>query len=278
MTISPTIRRIIVAQPIELPVFHPVAIRLQQVLDSSDYTVDDVIRIANEDQSLAGKVLKVANSPFYLGRVPVATIKDAVLRLGAQLVSNLAMVATQASLHSSPHPLVNSIMQRLWTHSLSCAIGCRFMAQSVGVSSLADQAYLAGLLHDVGKLYLLKALETLSESGLAQAQMEEGLLLELFDELHVEQGCRLMEHWRLPQQYCEVVAQHHAETAESDDMVLAIVRIVNLVCRKKGLSLHAAQQIDLLGLQESRKLGISASQFAELESVLDEAQQIDVEH
>ena len=274
MTISPTIRRIITSQPLELPVFHPIAIRLQQVLESLDYTVDEVIAIANEDPSLAGKILKVANSPFYLGRVPVETMRDAIIRLGAQLISNLAMVASQASLHTSPNPLVNSYMQRLWIHSHCCAVGCRFVAQSIGESALADQAYLSGLLHDVGKLYLLKALEKLSESGLAQAAMEEDLLQELFDELHVEQGSRLMEHWRLPRQYCNVVALHHEDDWDRDDVVMTIVRMVNAACRRKGMSLHLDQGVELSDLAETQQLALNDFQLAELETVLEDAQHV----
>lgn len=277
MPISPTIRRIITAQPLDLPVFHPIAIRLQQVLESLDFTIEEVITIANQDQSLASKILKVANSPFYLGRVPVATMRDAVVRLGAQLIANLAMVASQAGLHSSTHPLVNSYMQRLWLHSHCCAIGCRFVARSIGETVLADQAYLAGLLHDVGKLYLLKALEKLSAEGLAQAALEEDLLLELFDELHVEQGSRLMEHWRMPRQYCDVVAMHHEPGAAEDDTVMAIVRTVNAACRRKGLSLHADLGGELADLDDVRQLGLTGFQLAELETVLEDAQQVGIE-
>ena len=278
MAISLTIRRIIAVQPVDLPVFHPIAIRLQQVLESLDFTVDEVIKIASEDQSLAGKILKVANSPFYLGRVPVATIKDAVIRLGAQLVSNLAMVASQANLHSSSHPLVNRYMQQLWIHSHCCAVGCRFVAQTIGESALADQAYLAGLLHDVGKLYLLKALEKLNQSGLAQAALEAELLEEIFAELHVEQGSRLMEHWRLPQVYAAAVSGHHGEEWDHDDVVLAIVRLVNMACREKGVSLHPAAGIDLSTLPEAQLLGFNGFQAAELETVLEDAQQAEIEH
>jgi putative nucleotidyltransferase with HDIG domain len=273
MAISLTIRRIITAQPADLPVFHPIAIRLQQILESLDFTVDEVITVASEDQSLASKILKVANSPFYLGRVPVVTIRDAVVRLGAQLVSNLAMVASQSSIYSSRHELINRYMQKLWSHSHACAVGCRFLANNANLSHLAEQAYMAGLLHDVGKLYLLKALERLNEAGVAQAALEEELLLEIFAELHVEQGVRLMEHWRLPVVYRDAVASHHEAEWDTTDDVLAIVRTVNAVCRRKGISLHHEPHLNVLGLLESQLLRLTEYQLAELETVVEDAQQ-----
>jgi len=275
MAISLTIRRIITSQPIELPVFHPIAIRLQQILESLDFTVDEVVKVADEDQSLAGKILKVANSPFYLGRVPVETIRDAVVRLGAQLVSNLAMVASQSSIYTSQHELINRYMQKLWSHSHACAAGCRFLARTANLAHVADQAYMAGLLHDVGKLYLLKALEKLNAAGVAQAALEEELLLEIFAELHVEQGVRLMEHWRLPIVYREVVANHHTEEWDTTDDVLAIVRTVNAVCRRKGISLYHEPNLNVLGLLEAQLVGLTDYQMVELETVLEDAQQLD---
>ena len=90
-TILPeTVRKLLASQPIELPIFHPVALKLQQMLSDYDFTVDEVSQVATEDQSLASQMLKMANSPMYMGRTKVATIKEAVIRLGAQQVINIA--------------------------------------------------------------------------------------------------------------------------------------------------------------------------------------------
>ena len=94
-----TVRKLLASQPIELPIFHPVAIKLQRMLTDYDFTVDEVAQVATEDQSLASQMLRMANSPMYMGRTKVATIKETVIRLGAQQVINLAIAASQASTH-----------------------------------------------------------------------------------------------------------------------------------------------------------------------------------
>ena len=99
MPLSLTIRRLLTTQPIELPVFHPIAIRLQQLLESPDFTVDAVIALAGDDPSLSGQILKMANSTVYMGRVRTETIKDAVIRLGAQQVS-LVVISSRSFFNS----------------------------------------------------------------------------------------------------------------------------------------------------------------------------------
>ncbi|MDD2502128.1 MAG: HDOD domain-containing protein [Geobacter sp.] len=95
----------------ELPVFHTVAVKLQQLLSSRSFEIDDVIELIGEDQSLSGRVLKVANSSYYAGLNKIATIKDAIIRLGAQEIANMAMLASQFEFSSFPNETLNNIMQ-----------------------------------------------------------------------------------------------------------------------------------------------------------------------
>ena len=129
-SIPETVRRLLASQPIELPIFHPVALKLQRMLSSYDFTVDEVSHVANEDMSLASQMLKIANSPMYMGRSKVATIKEAVIRLGAQQVINLVIAASQASAHSSSNPALDRYMKEMWLHRHGCALGGRWLAQS----------------------------------------------------------------------------------------------------------------------------------------------------
>jgi HD-like signal output (HDOD) protein len=274
MALSLTIRRLLTTQPIELPVFHPIAIKLQHLLETPDFTMDAVITLANEDQSLAGQILKMANSTVYMGRVRTETIKDAVIRLGAQQVCNLAMAASQAGLHVSDHPIINGFLQSLWQHSHASAVGSRWLARSAGYPQIADQAYMAGLLHDVGKLYLLKALERLNRLGVGQAALEKDLLLEIFAELHIEQGCRLMEHWNMPKVYYNVVANHHDQNFDTTDTVLTVVRLVNTACKVKGIGLVHTPDIDLQEESEAALLQITPDETEDLFEVLENSQEL----
>jgi HD-like signal output (HDOD) protein len=214
-------------QPIELPVFNPIALELLQILADPDAEITAVVTTINKDPALSIQTLKMANSSAFVGRSKSETIKDSVNRLGIKQISNLAMAASQAALHCSSLPVVNGMMQSLWQHSYACAIGCQSLATRCGHRELADQAYLAGLLHDIGKLYLLKAMEQISLQGETSFEFDRETLQDVFSDMHVEQGFHIMHHWDIPPLYSAIEANHHADCVDPDDILLAIVRLVN---------------------------------------------------
>lgn len=230
MGFSLDLRYEICLQPIELPVFNPVALELVQLLADHDVEISEVIETVNKDPALSIQILRMANSSAYAGRYKSETIKDSVNRLGAKQITSLAMAASQAALHASQLPMVSQAMQGLWIHSHACALGCRSLAVSTGHRELADQAYLAGLLHDIGKLYLLKAMERISLDHSNRIELDQETLLDVFSYMHVEQGFRIMDHWGIPEQYSAIVAHHHDDEIDvvlDNDPLLAIVRLVN---------------------------------------------------
>lgn len=266
-----TVRRLLASQPIELPIFHPVALKLQGMLSDYDFTVDEVAQVSNEDQSLASQMLKMANSPMYMGRTKVATIKEAVIRLGAQQVINIAIAASQAAAHASENEALNSYMKALWQHSHGSALGARWLAHNCGMRGIADEIYLAALLHDVGKLYLLKSIERLVKAGVISSMFDDELIREIFEAMHVEQGHRLMQHWNFPGMYCDVIRDHHSEEWDTTNKMLSIVRFVNLACRRIGLGLKHDPDLQLLDTLEAEVLDLGEMQVAELEAMLEES-------
>jgi HD-like signal output (HDOD) protein len=276
-SIPETVRRLLASQPIELPIFHPVALKLQKMLSNYDFTVDEVSQVATEDMSLASQMLKIANSPMYMGRSKVATIKEAVIRLGAQQVINLVIAASQASAHSSNNPALDSYMKEMWLHSHGCALGAKWLAHSCGMRGVADETYLAALLHDVGKLYLLKSIERLVGAGIISSLFDDELIREIFEAMHVEQGYRMMQHWNFPAMYCDVIRDHHAAEWDVVNKMLAIIRFVNMACHRIGLGLNHEPDLVLINTREAEVLDISDTQIVELEAMLEESREAALE-
>lgn len=271
--IPETVRKLLASQPVELPIFHPVAIKLQHMLSNEDFTVDEVAAVANEDVALASQMLKMANSPMYMGRTKVATIKETVIRLGAQQVVNIALAASQSASHASANPDLDRYLKLLWQHSHGAALGARWLSSACGMRGAADENYLAALLHDIGKLYLIKAIERLVSVGVISSLLDEELIMEIFDAMHVEQGHRLVQHWNFPSMYCDVIKGHHTEGWDTVNKMLAIVRFVNLACRFVGLGLKHDPTIFLGGTEEAQVLDISELQIAELVLLLEESKE-----
>jgi len=255
----------------DLPVFHSVAVKLQQMLVSRDFRMEEVIRLISEDQSLAGQVLKVGNSSYYTGLSKVTTIKDAVVRLGAQEIANLVMMATQVEMYRSSNPVLENAMQRLWDHAISCATGAKWLALKTGYPSLATEAFMGGLLHDIGKLAIIKALDEILKTGGTRANVSEILINEILDTMHEDVGQRLMLSWSLPEIYCSIAINHHRPDFDGNDMLLVIVRLANLACRKVGKDLRPYPGVSLFGAPEAQFLGIKEIALAELEIIVEDA-------
>ena len=266
MSFSLDLRYHICLQPIDLPVFNSVALELLQLLADPRADIDHVMTIIQKDPALALQVLRMANSSAYAGRTRSETIKDAVNRLGIRQISNLAMAASQAALHTSELPVVSEVMKDLWLHSHACAIGCRSLAELSGNRELGDQAYLAGLLHDIGKLYLLKALERISLAQETCFELDLETLLNVFSDMHVEQGVRIMNHWDIPPLYRSVVAGHHAEFFDAEDRLLTLVRLVNFQSVQYGLNLYPRLVQPLGADTEIALLNIDEADLAQLET------------
>jgi len=255
----------------DLPVFHSVAVRLQQMLVRRDFRIDEVIELISEDQSLAGQVLKVANSSFYSGLSKVATIKDAVVRLGAQEIANLAMLASQQETYRSENEVINGYMQGLWSHALSCAVGAKWLAKKSGYPSLAAEAFMGGLLHDIGKLALLKVLDDIHAKGETKSAFSTPLINEVLERMHEEVGLRLMQSWSLPEIYCNISVNHHRSDFDGNDILLVIVRLANQACDKAGKSIIPYTGTALIMAPEAQCLGVNEIILAELEIIIEDA-------
>jgi HD-like signal output (HDOD) protein len=254
-----------------IPVFHAVALRLQQVLARPNFSLDEVNRLISADAGLVSQVLRVANSSYYSGLSKVGTIQEAIIRLGSQEVASIAMLATQQDQYRSADPKFNAIMQLLWKHAFCCAAGSKWLALKSGYDLLAQEAFLAGLLHDIGKLFLLKVMEEVCKAQPLQGGTTPAILGEVLSSLHVEQGYQLMKAWHMPEVYCDIVAGHEAEQWDRGNALLAIVRLANQTCARLGIGMHPDPGLLLFASAEAQVLGLKEIALAELEIVVEDA-------
>jgi len=254
-----------------LPVFSSVAVRLQQALSKRDFTIESVLELISEDQSLAGNILKVANSSYYAGLSKVAVIKDAIVRLGAQEIANMAMMASQFETYRSSNEILNQKMLALWGHALSCAVGAKWVARKAGYPEIASEAFMGGLLHDIGKLALLKIMDDICRSGECKVNLTEPLVNEILGTMHEEVGYNLMRSWNLPESYAAISIYHHNPDYDNANILLVTVRLSNAACRKAGRDILPDPELSLALLPEVHVLGIKEITLAELEIVVEDA-------
>ncbi len=259
----------------DLPVFNNVAVKLQQLLATRSFEIDDVIELISEDQSLSSRVLKVANSSYYSGLSKIATIKDAIIRLGAQEIANMAMLASQFDFYQSPNETLNKLMHDLWGHALATAVGAKWLVRKSGYPAMSSEAFMGGLMHDIGKLALLKVLDDIMKNKESSAHFSEQLIFEIMETMHEEVGYNLMKSWNFPDFYCDIAKSHHGNEYDQSNILLVAVRLSDLACKKAGRAMCPPMpEISIATAQEAHLLGLKEIALAELEIVIEDADSI----
>ena len=254
----------------DLPVFDRTALLVHQEATKADPDTDKVISYIVQDQVLVAEVLKVANSSFFRGIKKISRIQDAVVRIGLREVVNCVMMATQRKNYSSRNPFVQQYTSILWKHSVACAFGAQWLAKRCNYAELAPEAFIAGLIHDVGKLLVLKALVSVGEKDKDAPRITRTAADEFLDTMHPECGFLLLEKWNLPESYCDVCRNHHRSDYDATNIMLIVVRMANLVCRKIGIGLREDRDLVLVTSSEAGVLGLSDIALAELEIAMED--------
>ena len=254
----------------ELPVFNPIAQRIQKETACEEPDFHLIEQLIVKDPALASEVLKMANSSVYRGLTEVTSIRNAIVRLGANEVANIVTLVTHENNFRSRDPFMHKIMRKLWGHSLACAVGSQLIAQKSGLLELAQEAFLAGLLHDIGKLLIIKIIDDVLSSKQMPIHFSASLLEDALDRLHTECGYTLMAQWNLPGQYIEIARNHHEDKYDIKNLLLVIVRLVNNACRKLGLGLRHDPSIALIMTTEFQLLNLNDLDIAELEIRLED--------
>jgi HD-like signal output (HDOD) protein len=265
------VQRQLESEDTKLPPFDGTAQKIQQEILKEDPDVRLIEKWIVSDQALTGQVLRVANSSFYRGLVKVSTVRNAILRLGINEVSNIVTLVTQEQNYFSKDATLQEIMRNLWRHSVGCAIGAHWLAREAGFQPLVHEAFFAGLLHDVGKLFILKVVEDLKRRGKMASQTSVALLNEAMESLHAESGASLMGHWNLPQRYCNVARHHHDELVDPKDYLLLVVALSNRACHRIGIGPRKDSGIVLAAQPEAKTLGMREVDLARLEICLEDA-------
>lgn len=254
-----------------LPVLNPKALKIQSEATRMAPDFAELTRLIRMDPTLTSQVLKTANSPFYKGLGDVETLKDAVIRLGQTEMVNIIMKVVHQQNFKSKNPLIRSYQNKLWAHSVSCAIGSLWTARYLAMADLVPRAFIAGLLHDMGKLYLLTALEKILASRTIDFKPPPQLIEKILDNLHTALGYNLLTKWNLPEHYRIIARDHHTDEFDRTDNLLMIVRLANKVCNKMAAN---DLNMDLSGIVSSREadlLGMPEIGVAELEIALEDA-------
>lgn len=263
------INRFIESDAVRLPVFNTAAARIQRELAKKEPNIRMVEKIITADQALASQVLKIANSPFYRGLAEVGTVRAAVMRLGMQEIEKIVLLATSRPHFSSTDASINLLMKQLWQHAVGCAYATAWLCRRYTYGVEQSQAFFGGLFHDVGKLLILVIIQQIKRNN-KKLKITEALLLEAMARLHSREGAKLLGQWNMPDCFCEVARDHHRQEIDGKNVLLLLVRMANLACRKLGIGLEQDPGLVLPATPEASLLALTEIDLAELEILLED--------
>jgi putative nucleotidyltransferase with HDIG domain len=221
-------------------------------LQDPSASMADVARIIGRDVAMTANVMKMVNSAFFGARQPIITTDRAVAYLGLDTLGALVL-AHSVFKSGRPTAIAGFSFEQLWSHSLQTALAARAIALCEKLSSAeAERAFLAGVLHDVGKIVF--ATRTMPAIGAAMSIADSGALMQAH---HAEVGAYLLGLWGFPNPIVEAVAFHHIPSlAGTEGLGLAgLIHVANvLVHRRDGQALGAGESVLEPGFLESHGL------------------------
>jgi HD-like signal output (HDOD) protein len=207
--IQTTLRDRIERQEFEIPALNDVVLRLISLCSDGDHELDAVVDLVSRDQSLAGHVLSVANSVAYSPLVAVASIGEAVKRLGARTIVDLCIsMVVREQVFRSKGPR-SELLLGLWKRASLAGV----FSQRIGQLQRGphELALLVGLLHDIGEPILVRMVEELEWDLGCKLPLRN--LRGLLEPLHQEVGGMVIRRWGLPEELEQAALHHHDSVA-----------------------------------------------------------------
>lgn len=253
----------------QLPVLPEIAHRVMAMVHDPDAVIDDLAKAISQDQIIAMKVLRLANSAMYAGLTEIKDLQAACIRLGMKNIANVVQAVAGGRMYATQDAAYRKMMEDLWRHALASA-HCASEVATLLAQPRSDVFFVAGLVHDIGKVLLLDlaANPALRRNApvLEGVRQSPQLLEEVMGAYHCLLGLHIVQHWNLPPDFGVAVFCHEDPESVPDDAWLILAHAVALasaVADASGFGLTTAPP-SLLSFPSTKFLGLSDTKLAAL--------------
>ena len=232
-----------------LPTLPEVALRIREAAENPDVSIAELVRQISPDTALSARLIKVVNSPLLRSRQTITDLTMAVNRLGVVYTANLATGLAMAQLFQATTDIIDRKMREVWARSTEVAGISHVLCQHY-TRLKADQATLAGLVHQIGVLPILSYAEENSEL------LDDSASLDLvIERIHPVLGDRILAAWDFPQPLRHVPSQHLDFQRAPAEVDYADIVQVALLQSLAG-SDHPHAQMDWSDISSFARLGL----------------------
>lgn len=234
--------------------------RLNEAVNGNN-SMDQIALIIEEDTNLTARLLKLVNSSFYGFPSKIDTVSRAITLIGTREVRDLALATYVMSLFKNiPRDLVS--MESFWRHSIACGIAARSLAALRHVEQ-PETCFVAGLLHDIGRLVIYLNIPDQGRKTLLQAESRHQLLYMTEREVigfdHASIGGALLREWKLPVSLIEAAMFHHDPVkALREPMPAATVHVADIIVHSMRLGSSGGVFVPPLAAAAWERLGLSS--------------------
>jgi len=212
---------------LKFPVLPEIGEKAIEIVNNDDNSIEDVAVLIKTDQSMASKVMSVANSSFYRGQIPIETVESALTRIGLQEAGNVILALFLRDLFVKEKGIYAQRLKDIWQHSLTTAVVAKNIAASLKAVN-KERIYAAALFHDIGKLILLPVLKDLKG---ANSEITEVVSDEVLSALHVQVGVELLKHWDFSVFFINVIRYHHNGELSEMKQEVKIIRLADFLSK-----------------------------------------------
>ncbi|MEE9256566.1 MAG: HDOD domain-containing protein [bacterium] len=252
----------LISKDSKVPSLPTIFLQINEAVNKPRSTMRDIARIISADQGLSARLLRIVNSAFYGFPSKIDTISRAITIIGTKQLRDLALATTVIQMfRGMPTKLVN--INSFWRHSVACGISSRILASYHSESNI-EHFFVAGLLHDIGRLLIYKEAPSQAKDVLAQSRKKNELLHLVerdvlgFD--HAEVGGLLLKAWRLPASLEEAVRFHHRPArAPRFPMEASMTHLADLIANALQMGSSGERFVPHLEGEAWNRLGISTS-------------------
>jgi putative nucleotidyltransferase with HDIG domain len=214
----------------DLPALPGVVARILKETESPDACAATIERMLSSEQALASKVLRVVNSAYYGLSGQVTSLSQAIVILGLQQIRNLVLSVSAFSAIKPRTPRQQETMRIFWLHSFGTAAATQTIAQKKRFAIQdAETAFVGGLLHDIGRLFLFSNFTQTYDQVLRYAEQKrmpvENAERRLLGLDHGEIGAQMGEHWKLPKTLVKLIGDHEVPSADEVDPLLYAINV-----------------------------------------------------